>query len=88
MERDATLTICHSKSRNLIDKLKNADIIVTAVGNRERFVLSENMVKDDAIIIDVGISKQMGKSVGDVKDFQSMKERVTWYYTYQVVLDL
>ena len=78
MERDATVTICHSKSRNLIDKLKNADIIVTAVGNRERFVLSENMVKDDAIIIDVGISKQMGKSVGDVKDFQSMKERVAW----------
>ena len=77
-ERDATVTLCHSKSRNLIDKLKNADIIVTAVGNRERFVLSKNMVKDDAIIVDVGISKRMGKTIGDVNDFQSMKEKVAW----------
>jgi len=77
-ERDATVTICHSKSRNLIDKLKNADIIVTAVGNRERFVLSENMVKNDAVIVDVGISKYKGKTVGDVNDFQSMKEKVAW----------
>ncbi len=77
-ERDATVTLCHSKSRNLIDKLKNADIIVTAVGNRERFVLSENMVKNDAVIVDVGISKYKGKTVGDVDDFQSMKEKVAW----------
>lgn len=77
-ERDATVTLCHSKSRNLIDKLKNADIIVTAVGNRERFVLSENMVKNDAVIVDVGISKYKGKTVGDVNDFQSMKEKVAW----------
>lgn len=77
-ERDSTVTLCHSKSRNLIDKLKNADIIVTAVGNRERFVLSENMVKNDAVIFDVGISKYKGKTVGDVNDFQSMKEKVAW----------
>jgi methylenetetrahydrofolate dehydrogenase (NADP+) / methenyltetrahydrofolate cyclohydrolase len=77
-ERDATVTLCHSKSRNLIDKLKNADIVVTAVGNRERFVLSENMVKNDAVIVDVGISKYKGKTIGDVNDFQSMKEKVAW----------
>jgi methylenetetrahydrofolate dehydrogenase (NADP+) / methenyltetrahydrofolate cyclohydrolase len=78
LERNATVMMCHSKSTNLVDKLKSADLVVTAVGNRQRFTLKNNMVKDGAIVIDVGTSRHGGKVAGDVEDFQSMKEKVSW----------
>jgi methylenetetrahydrofolate dehydrogenase (NADP+) / methenyltetrahydrofolate cyclohydrolase len=78
LERNATVMICHSKSTNLADKLKSAELVVTAVGNRERFTLKNNMVKDGATVIDVGTSRHGGKVVGDVEDFESMKEKVSW----------
>jgi methylenetetrahydrofolate dehydrogenase (NADP+) / methenyltetrahydrofolate cyclohydrolase len=78
LERNATVMMCHSKSTNLVDKLKSADLVVTAVGNRQRFTLKNNMVKDGAIVIDVGTSRHSGKVAGDVEDFQSMKEKVSW----------
>jgi methylenetetrahydrofolate dehydrogenase (NADP+) / methenyltetrahydrofolate cyclohydrolase len=78
LQRNATVMICHSKSKNLVDKLRSAELIVTAVGNRERFTLKSNMVKDGAVIVDVGITRFMGKPAGDVEDFQSLKEKASW----------
>lgn len=74
MNRDATVTFFHSKSKGMEDKLKNFDCIITAVGDRQRFTLTSNMVKDGAIIFDVGISRINGKIQGDV-DFKSVSER-------------
>ena len=74
MNRDATVTFFHSKSKGMEDKLKNFDCIITAVGDRQKFTLTSNMVKDGAIIFDVGISRINGKIQGDV-DFTSVSER-------------
>lgn len=74
MSRDATVTFFHSKSKGMEDKLKNFDCIITAVGDRQKFTLTGNMVKDGAIIFDVGISRINGKIQGDV-DFKSVSER-------------
>lgn len=74
MNRDATVTFFHSKSKGMEDKLKNFDCIITAVGDRQKFTLTSNMVKDGAIIFDVGISRINGKIQGDV-DFISVSER-------------
>ena len=74
MNRDATVTFFHSKSKGMGDKLKNFDCIITAVGDRQKFTLTSNMVKDGAIIFDVGISRINGKIQGDV-DFKSVSER-------------
>jgi methylenetetrahydrofolate dehydrogenase (NADP+) / methenyltetrahydrofolate cyclohydrolase len=78
LQRNASVMVCHSKTKNLIDKIKSADLIVTAVGNRERFALRTNMIKDGAIIIDVGISRLNGRPVGDVEEFESMKKKASW----------
>jgi methylenetetrahydrofolate dehydrogenase (NADP+)/methenyltetrahydrofolate cyclohydrolase len=77
LERNATVTICHSKTRDLVDKLTRADMIVSAVGNRERFTLGAAMIREGAVIIDVGTAKLNGKLVGDV-DFGSVKEKAAW----------
>jgi methylenetetrahydrofolate dehydrogenase (NADP+)/methenyltetrahydrofolate cyclohydrolase len=74
MNRDATVTFFHSKSKGMEDKLKNFDCIITAVGDRQKFTLASNMVKDGVIIFDVGISRINGKIQGDV-DFKSVSER-------------
>jgi len=77
LERDATVTICHSKSVNLNRLLLQADIIITAVGDRSKFILKSEMVKDRAVVIDVGTNRQSGKLVGDV-DFESVIEKASW----------
>jgi methylenetetrahydrofolate dehydrogenase (NADP+) / methenyltetrahydrofolate cyclohydrolase len=77
MNRDATVTFFHSKSKNLEDKLRNFDCVITAVGNRQKFTLRRNMVKDGAVIFDVGISRTNGKIQGDV-DFQSVSEKASY----------
>ena len=77
LERNATVTVCHSKSKNLNEKLCNADLVVTAVGNRQRFTLTGEMVKEGAIVIDVGIAQHKGKLVGDA-DFDSVKQKASW----------
>ena len=74
MNRDATVTFFHSKSKGMEDKLKNFDCIITAVGDRQKFTLTSNMVKDGAIIFDVRFSRINGKIQGDV-DFKSVSER-------------
>jgi methylenetetrahydrofolate dehydrogenase (NADP+) / methenyltetrahydrofolate cyclohydrolase len=77
LDRDATVMVCHSKTKMLVEKLRNADIVVTAVGNREHFFLTEDMIKPHSIIVDVGISRQGGKIAGDV-DFENVKEKASW----------
>jgi methylenetetrahydrofolate dehydrogenase (NADP+)/methenyltetrahydrofolate cyclohydrolase len=77
VERGASVTICHSKSRRLREKLISSDMIISAVGNRERFTLAGDMVKPGAVIIDVGISRVNGRICGDV-DFDSVKNKSSW----------
>ena len=77
LERDATVTICHSKTKYLGEKLRNADLIVTAVGNRQSFTLTANMIKEDVVVIDVGIVRLNGKLTGDL-DFDSVKQKASW----------
>ena len=74
LERNATVTVCHSKTKNLSEIVNLADIVVAAVG-RPNFVKAD-MVKEGAIVIDVGINRVDGKLVGDV-DFDSVKEKAS-----------
>lgn len=77
LNRNATVTVCHSHTKNLSQITKTADIIVCAVGQE---VLNSDMVKKDAVVIDVGISKDInGKLHGDV-DFDSVS-KVASYIT-------
>ena len=65
LEKNGTVTVCHSKTENLSEITKSADIIVVAIG-RPKFLKAE-MVKDGAVVIDVGINRdESGKLVGDV----------------------
>jgi methylenetetrahydrofolate dehydrogenase (NADP+)/methenyltetrahydrofolate cyclohydrolase len=72
MNRNATVTICHSKTRNLAEHARGGDILVAAVG-MPNFVKAD-FVKDDAIVIDVGTNRVNGKVVGDV-DFGKVKAK-------------
>lgn len=69
LEKSATVTIAHSKTKNLLEISKNADIIVVAVG-KPKF-LKKDMVKDGVIIVDVGINRVDGVLCGDV-DFDEV----------------
>lgn len=75
LNANATVTITHSKTKNLSEITKNADIIVAAVG-KANFVTSD-MVKEGAIIIDVGINRIDDKIYGDV-DFENVKEKASY----------
>jgi methylenetetrahydrofolate dehydrogenase (NADP+)/methenyltetrahydrofolate cyclohydrolase len=69
LNADATVTICHSKTRNINDELKRADILISATG-RAHFI-QPGMVKPGAVVIDVGINQLDGNLVGDV-DFAAV----------------
>jgi len=72
LHQNGTVTICHSKTKNLKEVTKRADILVAAVG-RPKFVTAD-MVKEGAVVIDVGINRtEEGKLVGDV-DFENVKD--------------
>lgn len=73
LRENATVTVCHSKTKNIKEICKNADILVAALG-RPKFVTGD-MVKDGAVVIDVGINRVDGKLVGDV-DFESVSKKV------------
>ena len=64
LKENCTVTICHSKTQNLKDICSNADILVAAIG-RPEFVTGD-MVKDGAIVVDVGINRTENGLVGDV----------------------
>jgi len=65
LERNATVITCHSKTKNLEELCHLADIIITAVGDRHKFTLTPEMIKEGAVVIDVGISRYEEKLVGD-----------------------
>lgn len=75
LERNASVSILHSRSRNLADLTKQADILVCAVGKAE--MIKADMVKEGAVVIDVGINRVDGYLVGDV-DFAPVKEKASW----------
>lgn len=64
LKKNATVTICHSHTKNLADITREADILVAAVGHAG--YVTADMVKEGAIVIDVGINRVNGKTVGDV----------------------
>jgi len=85
---DATVTVCHSRTENLSEVVKRADILVAAIGQAE--FIKADMVKPGAVVVDVGMNriqkeildengdrKQVSKLVGDV-DFESVKEVAGW----------
>jgi methylenetetrahydrofolate dehydrogenase (NADP+)/methenyltetrahydrofolate cyclohydrolase len=74
LERNATVITCHSKTKNLEELCRMADIIITAVGDRNRFTLTSEMIKKGAIVIDVAISSHEGKLVGDTDFDQIIKK--------------
>lgn len=71
LNADATVTICHSKTKALAEELKRADILISAIG-KAHFIQPE-MVKPGAVVIDVGINQLDGKLVGDV-DYAKVSE--------------
>ena len=76
LKENATVTICHSRTKNLKEVVAGADVIVAAVG-RPNFVTAD-MVKDGAVIIDVGINRMDdGTLCGDV-DFEACKEKASY----------
>jgi len=75
LEKDATVTVAHTHTKNLDSFSAQSDILISAVGKRESFSITTNMVKPGATIIDVGTNRVMGKLCGDV-DFENVKEKV------------
>ena len=76
LNKNATVTSCHSKTQNLAQKAKEADVLISAIG-KANFVTAD-MVKDGAVVIDVGINRlDNGKITGDV-DFESVKEKASY----------
>ena len=74
LRENATVTTCHIHTKNLESHTKNADILVVAIG-KAKFIKA-NMIKDNAIVIDVGINRLENKKIcGDV-DFENVKDKV------------
>lgn len=76
LNADATVTVCHSKTKNLAEECARADILVAAIG-KPKFITAD-MVKEGAVVIDVGMNRdEEGKLCGDV-DFDSVKEKCSY----------
>lgn len=76
LKENATVTICHSKTKNLAEITKNADILVAAIG-KAGFVTAD-MVKEGAVVVDVGINRTAdGKLCGDV-DFETVRAKASY----------
>ena len=75
LKRNATVSICHTSTININDFIKNADILITAVG-QPNFITKEK-IKEGVVIIDVGTNRVKGKTCGDV-DFQGVFDKCSW----------
>lgn len=77
LDRNATVTICHSRTKNIAEVTKEADVLIAAVG-KPLFVKAD-MVKEGAAVIDVGVNRnpETGKLCGDV-DFEAVKEKAAY----------
>lgn len=77
LEKNATVITCHSRTKNLTEICKEADIIITAVGDRSKFTLKAEMIKQNSIVIDVAISRFQEKLVGD-SDFEEIIQKASF----------
>lgn len=76
LRHNATVTVCHSKTPNLGELTRQADIVIVATGHRH--TLTADMVKEGAVVIDVGMNRnELGKLCGDV-DFDEVKEKASF----------
>lgn len=76
LNKNATVTICHSRTKNVKEHVKDADVVISAIGKPE--YVTADMVKDGAIVIDVGINRtEDGKIVGDV-DFENVSKKASY----------
>ena len=76
LNKNATVTVCHSKTKNLAEITKQADILIAAIG-KAKFVTAD-MVKEDAVVVDVGINRNSeGKVCGDV-DFENVSKKASY----------
>ena len=76
LRHNATVTVCHSKTQNLGELTRQADIVIVATGHRH--TLTADMVKEGAVVIDVGMNRnELGKPCGDV-DFDEVKEKASF----------
>ena len=76
LNKNATVTVCHSKTKDVTEVARNADVLISAIG-KPNFV-TENMLKDGAVVIDVGINRlDTGKIVGDV-DFENVSKKASY----------
>ena len=76
LNENATVTICHSRTKNLEEITKTADILISAVGQRN--LIKANMVKDDVVVIDVGMNRtEDNKLCGDV-DFYNVEKKASF----------
>lgn len=77
LNEDATVTLCHSKTQDLTGISKEADILVTGIGRRDKFTVGSSMMKQGAVVVDVGTTSIGGKIVGDV-DFEEALARASY----------
>ena len=75
LKKDCTVTVCHSKTPNLADFTKTADILVCAVG--QKHLITKDMVKDGVVVLDAGINRVDGKIYGDV-DFDGVSQKASY----------
>lgn len=75
LAQDATVTICHSKTENLKEITKTSDVVITATGVKN--LITKDMVKDNAVIFDIGFIKEDDKIYGDV-DFENVKDKTSY----------
>ena len=76
LNKNATVTVCHSKTKDLKQHTQNADVVIAAIG-KSKFITAD-MIKQDAVVIDVGINRgEDGKLTGDV-DFENVKEKASY----------
>ena len=75
LQKNCTVTMCHSKTRNLGEIVKTADILVVAVGKKH--LIDGSSIKEGAVVIDAGINRENGKIYGDV-DFSSASEKASY----------
>ena len=77
LQKNATVTTCHSKTKDLNKVCQDADVIITGVGNRDKFTLTSGMIKDGAVVIDVATTHHDGKLKGDT-DFNDIISRASF----------
>ena len=77
LKKNATVITCHSRTKNLAELCQKADVVVSGVGDRTKFTLTSDMIKNGAIVIDVAITNKDGKLVGD-SEYQDIIEKASY----------